>query len=114
MPPRREPRSPAENNFLDFGQFGEAIAAAIQSSLRPTPRNTLDIVSRLKINDFYGNEGPKKSEIRFDHMEKTFRVMHMQGNLSLEKWVETATWFFRLGTVSWWDHERDPYLMRML
>ncbi|XP_070667535.1 uncharacterized protein [Malus domestica] len=82
----KEPRSPAENNFPDFGQFGEAIAAAIQSSLRPTPRNTLDIVSRLKINDFYGNEGPEKSEIWFDHVEKTFQVMHRQ--------------------ESWWDHKR--------
>ncbi|XP_070671680.1 uncharacterized protein [Malus domestica] len=106
MPPRREPRSPAENNFPDFGQFGEAIAAAIQSSLRPTPRNTLDIVSRLKINDFYGNKGPEKSEIWFDHVEKTFRVMHRQGNLSLERWVETATWFFRLGAESWWDLQK--------
>ncbi|KAM1787602.1 hypothetical protein ACFX11_037978 [Malus domestica] len=52
MPPRREPHSPAENNFLDFGQFGEAIATDIQSLLRPTSRNTLDIISRLKINDF--------------------------------------------------------------
>ncbi|KAM1945238.1 hypothetical protein ACFX13_000243 [Malus domestica] len=106
MPPRREPRFPAENKFLDFGQFGEAITTAIQSSLHPIPRNTLDIVSRLKINDFYGNEGSEKLEIWFDHMEKTFRVMHRQGNLSLERWVETATWFFRLGAESWWDHER--------
>ncbi|KAM1024854.1 hypothetical protein ACFX13_038774 [Malus domestica] len=97
MPPRSEPRSPAENNFPDFGQFGEAIAAAIQFSLSPSSRNTLDIVSRLKINDFYGNEGPEKSAIWFDHVEKTFRVMHRHGNLSLERWVETATWFFRLG-----------------
>lgn len=101
MLPRKEPHSPAENNFPDFGQFGKAIATAIQSLFRPTPRNTLDIVSRLKINDFFGNEGSEKSEIWFNHVEKTFRVMHRQGNLSLERWVEIATWFFRLGPESW-------------
>ncbi|XP_070672233.1 uncharacterized protein [Malus domestica] len=31
--------------------------------------------------------------------------MHRHGNLSLERWVETATWFFRLGAESWWDYE---------
>ncbi|CAN6716421.1 unnamed protein product [Malus baccata var. baccata] len=106
MTPHRKPRSLAENDFPDFGQFGEAIANTIQSSLCPAPRNTLDIVSRLKINDFFGNEGSEKSEIWFDHVEKTFRVIHRQGNLPLERWVETMTWFFRLGAESWWDHER--------
>ncbi|XP_070668888.1 uncharacterized protein [Malus domestica] len=88
MPPCREPRTSYENNFLDFGQFGEAIANAIWSSLRPTPRNTLDIISRLKINDFFGNEGSEKSEIWFDYVEKTFRVMYRQ--------------------ESWWDQEKKP------
>ncbi|KAM2004930.1 hypothetical protein ACFX15_000174 [Malus domestica] len=32
--------------------------------------------------------------------------MHKQGNLSLERWVEAATWFFRLGAESWWDLEK--------
>ena len=91
MPPRREPHTSAENNFLGFGQFGEAITNVIQSALRPAPRNTLDIVSRLKINEFFGNEGAEKSEIWFDHVEKTFRVMERQGNLPVERWVETAT-----------------------
>ncbi|KAM1785149.1 hypothetical protein ACFX12_038090 [Malus domestica] len=108
MPPRREPHTLVKNNFSDFGQFGEAIANAIQSSLCPTPRNTLDIVSCLKINDFFGNEGPEKSEIWFNHVEKIFRVMHRQGNLPIERWVKTATWFFHLGAKSWWDQEKKP------
>ncbi|KAM1439922.1 hypothetical protein ACFXTO_013731 [Malus domestica] len=114
MPPRREPRTSAENDFPDFGQFGEAIANAIQSSLRPALRNTLDIVSRLKINDFFDNEGSKRLEIWFDHVEKTFLVMHRQGNLPLERWVETSTWFFRLGAESFGTMRGNHYLMRML
>ena len=62
--------------------------------------NTLDIVSRLKINEFFGNVGSEKLEIWFDHVEKTFRIIHQQGNLPVERWVETATWFFRLGAKS--------------
>ena len=74
----------------------------------PALRNTLDIVSRLNINEFFGNEGSEKCEIWFNHVEKTFRVMERQGNLPVERWVETATWFFRLGAESWWDQEKKP------
>ncbi|KAM1121901.1 hypothetical protein ACFX19_003578 [Malus domestica] len=72
MPPRREPRASSENNFPDFGQFCEAIASTFQSALRRPQRNTLDTVSHLKINDFFGNEASDKFEIWPDHFEKTF------------------------------------------
>ena len=72
MPPYREPYVPTKNNFFDFGQFVEAITNVIQSALRPSQRNTLDSVSRLKIDDFYGNEGSKNFEIWLNHVEKTF------------------------------------------
>ena len=54
MPPRKEPRTPVENNFPGFEQFGEAIANAIQSALRPPQRNILDFVARLKIDELFG------------------------------------------------------------
>ena len=106
MPPRREPRTSAENNFLDLGQFGEVIANAIQFALRLTPRNTLDIVSRLKINELFGNEGVEKSAIWLDLVEKTFRIMERQGNLPSERWVDTTTWFLHLGAGTWWGQEK--------
>ena len=74
MPPCREPLDPSETNFLDFGQFGEAIASAIHA-LRPPQKSTLETVSQLQINNFFGNEGPEKYEIWIDLVEKTFLVM---------------------------------------
>ena len=35
MPPRREPRTPAESSFPDIAQLEEVIANVIQTSFRP-------------------------------------------------------------------------------
>ena len=61
--------------FWTLGSLVGAIANAIQSALRPAPRNTLDIVSSPEDYEFFGNEEAEKSEIWFDHVEKTFRIM---------------------------------------
>ena len=105
MPPLREPRVPSETNFSDFGQLGEAIANAIQSSLRPPQMTTLEAVSHLQINNFLGNEGLEKSKLSLIHVKKTFRVMQRQGTLPEKRWVETTTWFLHLEAASWWTQE---------
>ncbi|KAM1362756.1 hypothetical protein ACFX2H_027539 [Malus domestica] len=108
MPPRRAPPVPSETNFLNFGQLSKAIANAIQLTLRLPQRTTLEIVSHLLINNFFGNKGLKKSEVWIDHVENTSRVKQGQGNLPAEIWVETVTWFFRLGVESWWVQDSHP------
>ncbi|XP_068332959.1 uncharacterized protein [Pyrus communis] len=39
------------------------------------------------------------------HIEKIFRVLHSQGNLLVEKWVETTSWFLGKESTSWWKQE---------
>ena len=51
-----------ETNFPDFGQLGEAITSTIQSTIRHPQMTTLETVSHLQINNFFGNEGPEKSD----------------------------------------------------
>ncbi|XP_050121198.1 uncharacterized protein LOC126598867 isoform X2 [Malus sylvestris] len=75
MPPRREPRHSAEPSFPDIAQLGEAIANAIQSSLRPPQMTSLQTVYNLKLNHFMGNEGHEGAEKWLNHIEKTFLVM---------------------------------------
>ena len=42
MPPRRDPHSSVEPSFSDVAQLGEAIANAIQASLRPPQTTPLE------------------------------------------------------------------------
>ncbi|XP_050133216.1 uncharacterized protein LOC126609316 [Malus sylvestris] len=49
-----------------------------------------------------GHEGAEKW---INHLEKTFRVMQSQGNLLLDRWVETTTWFLGPEPASWWRQE---------
>lgn len=62
----------------------------------------------MKIDEVFGKEGSEKFEIWLDHVEKTFQVMHRQGSLPEERWVKTATWFFRRGMKSWWAQKKLP------
>ena len=87
MPPRREPRRSAEPSFPDIAQLGEAIATAIHSAIRPPQRTPLETMYNLKLDKFEGNEGHEGAERWLEHNEKTFRVLHSQGNLPVEKWV---------------------------
>ncbi|XP_068332951.1 uncharacterized protein [Pyrus communis] len=93
MPPRQEPRRSAELSFPDIAQLGEAIATAIQSAIRPPQRTPLETMYNLKLDKFEGNEGHEGAERWLEHIEKTFRVLHSQGNLPVEKWVKTTSWF---------------------
>ncbi|KAM2467922.1 hypothetical protein PS1_009672 [Malus domestica] len=102
MLPRRELRTSSESNFPDIGQFGEAIANAIQYSLRP-PRNApLETVYNLKLNNFVGTKGSEGAERWLNHVEKTYRVMQRQGNFPDDRWVKTTTWFLGEEDASWW------------
>lgn len=91
MPPRRDPRTPSESGFPDLSHLGEAIANAIQASLRPPLKTPLESVYNLKLPTFRGDEGHEGSERWLEHVEKTFRVMQSQGNLPAKRWVETTT-----------------------
>ncbi|XP_048426611.1 uncharacterized protein LOC125470897 [Pyrus x bretschneideri] len=59
----------------------------------------------LKLDKFEVHEGFKGAERWLDHIEKTFRVLHNQGNLPVEKWVETTSWFLGRESSSWWEQE---------
>ncbi|XP_068320480.1 uncharacterized protein [Pyrus communis] len=59
----------------------------------------------LKLDKFKGHEGFVGAERWLEHIEKTFRVLHNQGNLPVEKWVETTSWFLGKVSSSWWEHE---------
>ncbi|KAM1522645.1 hypothetical protein ACFX10_012739 [Malus domestica] len=103
MPPRREPCHSAEPSFPDIAQLGEAIANAIQSSIRHPQMTHLETVYNLKLNHFMGNEGHEGADKWLNYVEKTFLVMQSQGNLN--RWVETTTWFLGPKLASWWRHE---------
>ncbi|XP_068340375.1 uncharacterized protein [Pyrus communis] len=107
MPPRKEPRPSAEPSFLDVAQLGEAIATTIQSALRPPQRTPLETMYNLKLDKFEGHEGFEGAERWLDHIEKTFQVLHNQGNLPVEKWVETTSWFLGKESSSWWEQEQE-------
>ena len=107
MPPRREPRPPVEPNFPDFSQLGDVIAHAIQSTIRPSHRTPLESAHNLRLPKFEGNEGHEGAERWFLEIERTFRVMHSQGNLAAGTWVETATWFMGMESATWWEQLAD-------
>ena len=92
-------------NLTNSSQLGEAIANAIQSSLRPPQRTPLETVYKLKLNNFVGTEGPKGAERWLNHVEKTYRVMQRYGNFPEDRWVETTTWFLGEKAISWWRQE---------
>ncbi|CAN6725546.1 unnamed protein product [Malus baccata var. baccata] len=73
MPPRREPRQPAESSFLVIAQLGEAIVSAIQTAFRTPHRTPLETIHHLKLTHFMGNEGHKGAEKWLNHVEKTFQ-----------------------------------------
>ena len=95
MPPCRELRHLDEPSFSDIAQLGEAIANMIQFVIRYPQRTSLETVYRLKLNHFIGNDG------RLNHVEKSFCVRRSQGNLLLERRVETITWFLDTESTSW-------------
>ncbi|KAM1942869.1 hypothetical protein ACFX15_011283 [Malus domestica] len=105
MPPHREPNHSAELSFPDIIQLGEAIANAIQSSLRHLQMTPLETVYNLKLNHFIGNEGHEGAEQWLNHIEKTFLVMQSLGNFPPDRWVEMTTWFLGEQLASWWRHE---------
>ncbi|KAM1063314.1 hypothetical protein ACFX2A_028090 [Malus domestica] len=92
MLPRREPRHSAELSFPDITQLGEAIVIALQTAFHPSQMTLLETVYNLKLNHFIGNEGHEGAEKWLNYIEKTFLVMQSQGNLPLDRWVETTTW----------------------
>ena len=110
MPPRREPRPSVDPSFPDFSQLGDAIAHAIQSTLRPSHRTPLESAHNLRLPRFEGDEGHEGAERWFLQIERTFRVLHSQGNLAAGTWVETATWFIGKEPATWWEQlaERMP------
>ncbi|XP_068329716.1 uncharacterized protein [Pyrus communis] len=103
--PRREPRRSDEPSFPDIAQLGEAIATAIQSTIRPPQRTPLETMYNLKLDKFEGSEGHEGAERWLEHIEKTFRVLHNQGNLPVERWVETTSWFLGKESAAWWEQE---------
>ncbi|XP_068331454.1 uncharacterized protein [Pyrus communis] len=105
MPPRREPRHSSESSFPDVAQLGEVIATALQSVMRPPQRTPLETMYNLKLDKFEGNEGHEGAEQWLEHIEKTFRVLHNQGNLPVERWVETTSWFLGTESAAWWEQE---------
>ncbi|KAM2990211.1 hypothetical protein FF2_004084 [Malus domestica] len=105
MPPRREPRQPAESSFPGIAQLGEVIVSAIQTTFRTPQMTPLETVHNMKLTYFMGNEGPEGAEKWLNHMEKTFQVMKSQGNLLPDRWVETTTLFLGEQPASWWRHE---------
>ncbi|KAM1014036.1 hypothetical protein ACFX2C_044090 [Malus domestica] len=110
MPTRRDPCYSSEPGFPDISQLGEAIANAIQASLRPPPKTPLEAVYNLKLPTFMGNEGHEGAERWLEHVEKTFRVMQSQSNLPAERWVETTTLFLSKEVASWWEQESRGWL----
>ncbi|KAB2598686.1 S ribonuclease [Pyrus ussuriensis x Pyrus communis] len=105
MPPRREPRRSSEPSFPDITQLGEAFATALQAVMRPPQRTPLETMYNLKLDKFKGSEGPESAERWLEHIEKTFRVLHNQGNLPMERWVETTAWFLDTESAAWWEQE---------
>ncbi|KAM2616926.1 hypothetical protein TB1_033383 [Malus domestica] len=105
MSPRREPRQPAESNFPNIAQLGEAIVSAIQTTFHTPQMTPLEIVHNLKLTHYMGNEGHEGAEKWLNHVEKTFQVMQSQGNLPPDRWVETTTWFLGEQPASWWRQE---------
>ncbi|XP_068305066.1 uncharacterized protein [Pyrus communis] len=53
--------------------------------MRPPQRTPLETMYNLKLDKFKGSEGPESSEGWLEHIEKTFRVLHNQGNLPMER-----------------------------
>ena len=92
MSPRRKLRRSAKPSFPDIAQLGEAIATAIQSALRPPHRTPLETMYNLKLDKFEGHEG-------FEGAERWLE--HNQGNLHVERWVETTSWFLGKESSSW-------------
>ncbi|XP_068314999.1 uncharacterized protein, partial [Pyrus communis] len=105
MPPRREPRRSDEPSFPDITQLGEAIITVIQSAIRPPQRTPLETMYNLKLDKFEGNKGHEGAERWLEHIEKTFHVLHNQGNLPVERWVETTSWFLGTESATWWEQE---------
>ena len=103
MPPRREPHRSSESSFPDVAQLGEVFATALQSVLRPPQRTPLETMYNLKLDKFEGNEGHERAERWLEHIEKTFRVLHNQGNLPVERWIETTSWFLGMEAAAWWE-----------
>ncbi|XP_070669016.1 uncharacterized protein [Malus domestica] len=87
MQPHREPHHSAEPSFPDIALLGEAIANAIQSSLRPLQRTPLETMYNLKLNHFIGNEGYEGANKWLNYVEKTFLVMQSQGNLPPDRFI---------------------------
>ncbi|XP_068340331.1 uncharacterized protein [Pyrus communis] len=105
MLPRREPRRSDESSFPNIAQLGEAIATAIQSAIRPPQKTPQETMYNLKLDKFEGNEGHEGAERWLEHIEKTFRVLHNQRNLPVERWVETTSWFLGTESAAWWEQE---------
>ncbi|KAM2450081.1 hypothetical protein PS1_020097 [Malus domestica] len=105
MPHRREPCQPAESSFPDIAQLDEAIVFTIKTAFRTPQMTPLETIHNLKLTHFIGNEGHEGAEKWLNHVEKTFKVMQSHGNLPLDRWVETTTWFFGEQPASWWRQE---------
>ncbi|XP_068344106.1 uncharacterized protein [Pyrus communis] len=59
----------------------------------------------LKLDKFEDHKGFEGAERWIEHIEKTFRVLHNQGNLPVERWVETTSWFLGKESSSWWEQK---------
>ncbi|KAB2632446.1 S ribonuclease [Pyrus ussuriensis x Pyrus communis] len=75
------------------------------SAIRPPQSTPMETMYNLKLDKFEGNEGHEGAEQWLEHIEKTFRVLNSQGNLPVEKWVETTSWFLGSESAAWWEQE---------
>ncbi|XP_068332919.1 uncharacterized protein [Pyrus communis] len=73
--------------------------------MRPPQRTHLETMYNLKLDKFEGSEGHEGAERWLEHIEKTFRVLHNQGNLPVKRWVETTSWFLGKESAAWWEQE---------
>ncbi|XP_068317080.1 uncharacterized protein [Pyrus communis] len=81
--------------------MGETIVTAIQTAIRSPQRTHLETMYSLKLDKFKGNEGHEGAERWLEHIEKTFSVLHNQGSLPMERWVETTSWFLETESAAW-------------
>ncbi|XP_068336419.1 uncharacterized protein [Pyrus communis] len=73
--------------------------------MRPPQMTPLETMYNLKLDKFKGSEGHEGAERWLEHIEKAFRVLHNQGNLPMERWVETTSWFLDTESAAWWEQE---------
>ncbi|KAB2626175.1 S ribonuclease [Pyrus ussuriensis x Pyrus communis] len=91
------------NVFIVFSHIGDTYPE--DELIRPPQRTHLETMYNLKLDKFHGHEGHEEAERWLEYIEKTFRVLNNQGNLPVERWVETTSRFLGTESTSWWEQE---------